>query len=661
MMRETAKRQMWVFAVICVALFVCIPLAGIMSMDDWTGAGYVKLEDVRQLFSSLYFGTHAGNGALLFLAVILLGALSGICGFTYLHSRSKVDFYHSLPIRREKLYLNQLAVSAGMYTIATVVNMLILMCVGIVKGLFTLGFLVQAGAAVVVGLVFFLMGFAISSIAMLLTGRTPVGILGTIVLLLYSDGVNLLFDLYKQEYFYTYYDGSSQGDMLLYKYFSPVSWSETIARDMSLQGQILHVFLAAAAVAVLVGLAMYLYRKRSLEQAENSMAFPRAAEVIEVLLVIPLALACGMFFQNMITYRKSGWLMFGTAFGLILFYCVIQMIYHMDFRKIFSHKLLFLISALSAGAIVCVFQFDLTGYDSYMPKQEDVKEISYATVSYFGENFDRETMENMGLGNGDDVYHLAQAASASSIANSMIQKYEGDLFLITRYELNNGKVLWRQYIPDTRDVREPLMKLYDNEKYLDYEYPIRVQNPEQVEEIALYANDNEQNIYPAGDKERIAFIQTLQEEMKNLDGSVLSGELPVGRINYNYATPVEKNVIYNPEGIQVNGFTCYIYPSFEKTLAMLEKKGYPIIPIEAPDVQSITIWQEEGEEESVYTSQEDIQAIMPCLIHGNLVTPWQNIEKTLDAKMEYITADGVRQETYYRILADKLPDILRKE
>ncbi len=46
------------------------------------------------------------------LAVIILAVTCGVSMFAYLHNRRKVDFYHSLPISRSRLFAVNYATGA---------------------------------------------------------------------------------------------------------------------------------------------------------------------------------------------------------------------------------------------------------------------------------------------------------------------------------------------------------------------------------------------------------------------------------------------------------------------------------------------------------------------------------------------------------------------
>ena len=96
--------------------------------------------------------------------------------------------------------------------------------------------------------------------------------------------------------------------------------------------------------------------------------------VIRILLTMLSALGLGLFFYMM---RSSmGWAVFGILFGGGICHCVVEIIYHFDFKKLFSHKLQLVCCLVASLLIMVVFRYDLLGYDRYLPKAGQVREAA---------------------------------------------------------------------------------------------------------------------------------------------------------------------------------------------------------------------------------------------------------------------------------------------
>ena len=59
--------------------------------------------------------------------------------------------------------------------------------------------------------------------------------------------------------------------------------------------------------------------------------------------------------------------------GALISHCVIEVIYHFDFKKLFAHWPQLILAAALSMALFFSFRFDWWGYDSYLPEAENVE------------------------------------------------------------------------------------------------------------------------------------------------------------------------------------------------------------------------------------------------------------------------------------------------
>ena len=110
------------------------------------------------------------------------------------------------------------------------------------------------------------------------------------------------------------------------------------------------------------------------KQRGKPMAFKKSMPPIRILLVLGIGLAGGMFFWSL--QSRLRWGLFGTMVSVVLTHCIVEIIYHFDFKKMFSHRLQ-LGLCLAAGILVFLsFRYDWYGYDSYIPSGEKVVSAS---------------------------------------------------------------------------------------------------------------------------------------------------------------------------------------------------------------------------------------------------------------------------------------------
>ena len=144
----------------------------------------------------------------------------------------------------------------------------------------------------------------------------------------------------------------------------------------------------------------------------------------------------------------------------------------------------------------------------------------------------------------------------------LAQKNDGQLTDVTiAYHLENGKVVYRNYpianvsqieafdpIYTTKDYKNGI---YSVLSYTDYEN-LELTWTNQVENMTL-------NISPDETKK---LMETYSQELTVLDIRTLEKELPVGKLLVT-------------DGEFGNETSAYLYPSFEKTLTLLEKYQIP--------------------------------------------------------------------------------------
>lgn len=164
------------------------------------------------------------------MIIVLLSLILGVTSFSWLHSRKKVDFYHSLPVRREKLFFVNYLDGALILFFAYAVNLLLGLLVAMVNGIAPGDVIPAAFGASGFLFLHFVMLYSVTVLAMVLTGNILVGILGTGVLHLYFPALLLLLDALYQEFFKTSYHGGSRIAYRLLDKSSPLPCMSAITR-----------------------------------------------------------------------------------------------------------------------------------------------------------------------------------------------------------------------------------------------------------------------------------------------------------------------------------------------------------------------------------------------------------------------------------------------
>lgn len=630
-MKENTKQRIWNLALVLLLCFFAFPVTTALwsstafrpeNLNSSLPADLARAQAQRDFTRDMLRMYSMKGGAIAFMLTIAAVVLAA-SGFAYLHSKKKTDFYHSLPIRREMLYAVT-CLNGFLYMAVAYLGFLTIAAVMIrVKGVpFDWGSLYLAS---VEHLCFFALVYMTAILSMLLTGNLVVGLLGTGVLFSWGPVICMTISAYFSEYFTTFY-GDDSFLLALSERTSPVAWY--VKACMSSQpGRMALWAMLAAAVLFLLG--MLLYRRRPSEAAGHAMAFPITEPIIRFLIAVPSSLLLGAMFHSMM--YEDGWTVFGLVCGLLLVSCIIEIIYHFDFKSLFAHKRQLLVSAVFVGVVFAIFRFDLFGYDRYLPATEklasggiysdlldpDATSQYHSTVEYtegwYGVTFDAmpsstlademQISDDQGL----ELLHTIAAQGVHDAAQARDRFLRGggrsydleegdEAFhnVTIAWHLRNGRTVYRSYRVNVSGVRAALESVYDLDAYKTAMYPVLSLSADDVAGINYKEEDECSHVKLAGADVKAALLAAYQEELKALTSETRAHEMPIAEIQFK--TNEQQALIQKlrDEGGNYTLFNHYyyypIYPSFTKTIALLRACGVEVGGMVTPEkTASITL------------------------------------------------------------------------
>ena len=631
-MKENTKQRIWSLALALLLCFFVFPVATALNIstifrpENLNSSGLpaeLALAQAQQDFTREMLRVYSMKGGALAFMLTMAAVVLAASGFAYLHSKKKTDFYHSLPIRREMLYAVT-CLNGFLYMAVAYIGFLTIAAVMIrAKGVpFDWGSLYLAS---VEHLCFFALVYMTAIMAMLLTGNLVVGLLGTGVLFSWGPVICMTISAYFSEYFTTFY-GDDSFLLVLSERTSPVAWY--VEACMSSQpGRMALGALIMAAVLFVLG--MLLYRRRPSEAAGHAMAFPITEPIIRFLIAVPSSLLLGAMFHSMM--YEDGWTVFGLVCGLLLVSCIIEIIYHFDFKSLFAHKRQLLVSAVFVGVVFVIFRFDLFGYDRYLPATEklasggiycdllDPEATSqyHSTVEYtegwYGVSFDgaasSELADQMQISDdqGLELLHTiaAQGVHDAEEARDRFLRGHGRSYEVEEddaafhnvtiaWHLRNGRTVYRSYLVNVSGVRAALEAVYDLDAYKTAMYPVLSLTADDVAGINYKEEDECSHVKLAGADTKAALLAAYQEELKALSSETRTREMPIAEIQFK--TNEQQALIQKlrDEGGNYTLFNHYyyypIYPSFTKTIALLRACGVEVGGMVTPEkTASITL------------------------------------------------------------------------
>lgn len=577
LLAEDIRHRSWLIFMTLAGALLLQPFALQMELSSLEyGRADLLPEDLAWLAESKQNAAEAilgGGNTLILLGCFFTAVVAAVTGFSYLQSKKQVDFYHSLPVRRERLFFSRYlggclmtmipygaAVAASLFGVAGA------------HGVFCGELARTAAQGLSMFLLLFLVFYTLSILAMLLTGRILTGLLLTGFLNLYGVLCAGMAGRMMNYYFDNYYDPSS-GNFGPEDFVSPVSLASKIGsrlKDGEAVSPGIWAFLWIAG-ALLLFLCVTAYRKRASEAAGNAFVWRWMEPVIKVAAVIPGALWVANLLQ-WIGYLSSPAMMILTvALAALLLNGIIEFIYSQDLKNIWRHKISGIAGLAGAVLLLLAFQGDWFGYDRWLPARDQVESMAlyywdgdgvFCQGSWSVSDRTRQALEGL-TKNFEPLYEMAEDAAREPEEDSG----QGLTQVILHYRMKNGMDAWRQYTVPVEEADGAMELLSRDPAFREKAYPLADRDTENVTDISFCDWKDLRGTYQAVNLERRElkeFLEIFRREEASFSYGELKEKTPLGTVMLDCL----KECGYRNSSIEY-----YVYPEFSETLRFLEQKG----------------------------------------------------------------------------------------
>lgn len=572
---------MTMFCFLCSLILFVISIQNAMIYDDWTR------KDVYETMLS----ASAPNGLVVLYA--LLGVLLAVCGFAYLHSRTKIDFYHSLPIRRKEIFWNITISSILIFGMMLLFTICIEGIITIGLGYFSMEILINLIWSFVLYLLTFISAFFTAALAMILTGNIFVGILGTAVFITWAPIiVKYIFRNLASIFFTTYVEAPEILKVL--DYGSPVyllcrfgveNNQSYIMQRLIAEGSSTSSLILLAVVGIWIVLLVFLCTRlfdiRPSERAGQAMAFPKMNAIIRICLVIPAAIYTGSYLYNIAMSSSKIWVFIGIVIGTVVFHGIIECIYQFDIHGLFHHWKQMVLTLAAVLCLAVSFYLDFYGYDTYVPSANQLESVMLEADNFSGKLdyfWGKEQKGIIGKEMQDTLSALKAAVKSStkrSDKNAVFRSINNDMdmsdnparqFVTVTYNKKNGTKAKRCFDLDKDAVNTVFDHAFQSESYRESLYSLYTADYSEIKEIT-WNNLYHTETIVLTEQEREEFLSTYLDELDTLDYEQMRTVFPVAELTIRHNTE-------NENGLMDDYY--YIYPSFTKTITFLREKGYPV-------------------------------------------------------------------------------------
>lgn len=638
-MRENGKRRLWLFALLSFVQLLCYPLMTALTLSRYgrEEASLAAYQGVGHTMLGI------AGGPTVFLVTI--GAvLCAVEGFSWIYSRMKTDMYLSQPITARRrffmIYINGILLYFVPYIVSLCLALLVIAGAGAASSALFVNVLFTLFAA----LIYFLAVYNMTLAVMMVSGRR--GMAGFFILMafLYEAVLRATFENYAVSYFDTYVSGGNVKQFItpIFRMIeslgkSTLSWgAEKVTPQDVLECLVRPVFpdvMLLLAEAVLFGAAAYYcYKKRPMEAVSRAVAFPAIKGPVKVLLILVSGLLGCSCFCDVSGYNGFFAAIPGLLLGILFCQVLMETIYEGDMRAFAGHKRSFAAGAAAAILVYLFFALDISGYDTWVPKQEQVE--SAAIEIGFGNRYcfeyvdeedavvwdERYGLETMKLTDVSGVLSLAKDGMGKDARE---QNEDTRLGCSVKYKLKNGKEKYRDFYIDYEQEKTVLDILFANEEYKEGINQVLSPQMDRIFERSRIYYDNGLQEKEIADKNGLALMRAYQADLREMSFTDVKGTVPCGILRLRYKT--EKQQEYMLE--------YPVFPSYTRTVEYLRGKNIELyLSISPKAIESLYV--------SRYQEREDAEVTGRGNFFGTTVSTMQTSDVT---EKEYDGRDQIEE------------------
>lgn len=543
-MKEDLRHRIWMIALSVLDNFLALPIAYLIAFDKvyynlefpitdavsntiYTG----RILNFFKEYVTVFGGTIAISSAL----------IVGLCGFRYVFHKNMVDTWHSLPVKRSTLfgacYLNGFLI----WFVPFLLNMILAMCLSAGElyrrgGMEAIEALLRKSLVSSCALtVSFLLIYNLILVAVMLSGNilntlVSLGILGFGAISVYG-----MFYAFLEHYMDTFYATGISVETVIYA--SPLVSAVVVLYNrynLSEISAFIPGLVINLAVAVIMGAAAwYLYKKRASELAEQGLKNRIAALLMKVVCSIIAGMAGWMIFV-LITGRELSviWGIFGNVLSSVLCFGILDIIFSMDFKAFWGHKLCMLLTVGIAVLLCFSFWGDWYGYDGYLPKQTELSQMALYCGDYSNrhENLyeEKPPLKNMQLQDTQLIYNFLETAVEHTLSETAPENpgrgNDYDRFSV-RVTLKGGKTYERQYKIYAHD-EAVVLPLLTQKEYTDAVYKISEEDIARCAYVVLNTGSGESRTREECDDNEVfrAICEAYNKDLEENAKAVILGE-----------------------------------------------------------------------------------------------------------------------------------------
>ena len=292
-----------------------------------------------------------------------------------------------------------------------------------------------------------------------------------------------------------------------------------------------------------------------------------------------------------------------SILAAVLLCAVIEFIFHMDLKMLLAGWKSSLTAITGVAAVLCIFQFDLTGYDTYLPDESELKTVSiypdsfsyYFSYPGYDDRIKAETESYVPANQTDAAYTLAQSGidnlengiTPDSVYESASNHTDSEyMTAVFHYKLNSGRTVSRQYAIQRDELKEAMTGFLADEEYRRRLFPVTQIDKSRTNDITVTDLYGTEELLELNPDQREALLNAYETDLMSADPDTLVNETEVAQLNIYLPDPEDlstaetSDIRTSKASSSTTGYSgylmggLYIYPGFSNTLDLLESYGY---------------------------------------------------------------------------------------
>ena len=580
-LREDARHRIWVPALSCIVFLLGLVAATLMLQSIVINQGDISANYLQTRLNQETAMLFNSSNLLLSLVAITGAVICALQGFSYLFNKQQLDFYHALPVRRQKLFIIRWANGVLFYVVPALIFSLLCLIVLAAFGLFNAPMLFAVGTGFLHNLLIFFVVYHTAIFFCMLSGHILVSLGLLSIFSIYMFMIVELIPTFMSVY-YTTYQNYSYGLSGYLNYLAPAYLVYKLLNVTTLP---LLGYAVIFATVLFFG-SIILYLRRPSETAGKAIAFSGLQPVIRVLIVVPVAIYIGLAFGQLASGSRAFWSIFGLLLFAILIHMILNVIFAFDIHAALQHRKELAFSAIISVLFISVFAFNILKLDDQIPAQNSVEavymdlpvdnDVPYLNLqngNYLGVTDYRESHAML---TGDELskayalldYRMAPPPPTTTAPTTYTDAEPPVANLNVRFVKSNGHSEYRnfQFIMNENSI-QALADVYNTTTYKQGHYQIfdascdtvfDTFNAIDATENTIVRNTTHTNIFSASETKEL--MDVLRTDLSAFTLEQMINEIPLGTVSLE-----NSKMLYSLD--------YRIYPSFTNTVTWLTDHG----------------------------------------------------------------------------------------